>query len=158
MSHLNKELVDKEKALEIALYITRDRENYYDRLEESMYGLSIEEQNLVYGLTYIILTSRQFAMPKEIIKGLMYKINSKVQIMARDNQRYREYSQRQIEMIQPTNQLRTEFTHQINDGRFMDALTTACKLIDIYEFGIAGSTINQGLLEKAMKKYDVQMD
>ena len=97
-------------------------------------------------------------MPKEIIKGLMYKINSKVQIMARDNQRYREYSQRQIEMIQPTNQLRTEFTHQINDGRFMDALTTACKLIDIYEFGIAGSTINQGLLEKAMKKYDVQMD
>lgn len=158
MSHLIKELVDKEKALEIALNIASDRENYYDRLEEGMYGLSLEEQNLVLGFTYTILISRQFAMPKEIVKGQMNKINSKVQIMARDNQRYREYSKRQIEMINPTNQLRTDFTHQINDGQFIDALTTACKLIDIYEFGIAGSTINHGLLEKAMKKYDVQMD
>ncbi len=40
----------------------------------------------------------------------------------------------------------------------MDALITACKLIDIYEFGIAGSQVNYELLEKAMKKYDVQMD
>lgn len=158
MSHLIKELVDKEKALEIALNIASDRENYYDRLEEGMYGLSLEEQNLVLGFTYTILISRQFAMPKEIVKGLMNKINSKVQIMAKDNQRYREYSKRQIDLIKPTEQLRTDFTNQINSGQFMDALITASKLIDIYEFGIAGSTINYGILEKAMKKYNVQMD
>lgn len=158
MSHIIKELVDKEKALEIALEIAGDRENYYDRLEEGMYGLSLEEQNLVLGLTYTILISRQFAMPKEIVKGQMNKINSKVQIMARDNQRYREYSKRQIDLIKPTEQLRTDYAHQINAGQFMDALITASKLIDIYEFAIAGSQVNYGLLEKAMKKYDVQMD
>ncbi len=158
MSHIVKELVDKEKALEIALNIAGDRENYYDRLEEGMYGLSLEEQNLVLGLTYTILISRQFSMPKEIVKGQMNKINSKVQIMARDNQRYREYSKRQIDLIKPTEQLRTDLAHQINDEHFMDALITACKLIDIYEFGIAGSQVNYELLEKAMKKYDVQMD
>lgn len=158
MNHLNKEIVDKEKALEIALEIAGDREHYYDRLEEGMYGLTLEEQNLVLGLTYTILISRQFAMPQEIVKGQMNKINSKVQSMAKDNQRYREYSKRQIEMIMPTNQLRTDFTNQINSGQFTDALITASKLIDIYEFGIAGSTINHGLLEKAMKKYNVQMD
>ncbi len=156
--NINKEIIDKEKALEIALEIAAEKENYFDKLEECMYGLSLEEQNLVLGLTYTVLISRQFGMPKEIIKSQMNKINSKVQSMAKDNQRYREYSKRQIEMIKPTNQLRTDFAQQINGEHFMDALATACKLIDIYEFGIAGSQINYGLLEKAMKKYDVQMD
>lgn len=158
MSHIIKELVDKEKALDIALEIAGDRENYYDRLEEGMYGLSLEEQNLVLGLTYTVLISRQFGMPKEIIKSTMNKINSKVQSMAKDNQRYREYSKRQIEMIKPTNELRTSLTKQINAGQFDNALTTACKLIDIYEFGIAGSQINYELLERARKKHNVQVD
>lgn len=155
---MNKEIVNKDKALDIALKIASDRENYFDRLEEGLYGLSLEEQNLVLALTYIVLLSRQFGMPKELIKGQMNKINTKVQRMAKDNQQFKEYSKRQIEMIKPTNQLRTDFTHQIYGGHFMDALITACKLLDIYEFGIAGSTINQELLEKAMKKYNVQMD
>lgn len=155
---MNKEIVDKDKALDIALKIASDRENYFDRLEEGLYGLSLEEQNLVLALTYIVLLSRQFGMPKELIKGQMNKINTKVQRMAKDNQQFKEYSKRQIEMIKPTNQLRTDFTHQIYGGHFMDALITACKLLDVYEFGIAGSTINQELLENAMKKYDVQMD
>ena len=151
----NKEIVDKEKILEIALEIAGEKENYFDKLEECMYGLSLEEQNLVLGLTYMVLISRQFGMPKELIKGQMNKINTKVQRMAKDNQQYREYSKRQIEMIKPTEQLRTDLAHQINGEHFMDALKTACKLIDIYEFGIAGSQVNYGLLEKAMKNYNV---
>lgn len=155
---MNKEIVDKDKALDIALKIASDRENYFDRLEEGLYGLSLEEQNLVLALTYIVLLSRQFGMPKELIKGQMNKINTKVQRMAKDNQQFKEYSKLQIDLIKPTSQLRTDLTKQINSGQFTEALTTACKLIDIYEFGIAGSQINYGLLEKAMKKYDVQMD
>ncbi len=155
---INDELIDKKKALDIALDIAADKENYFDRLEEGMYGLSLEEQNLVLGLTYTILISRQFKMPKEIIQSQMNKINTKVQRMAKDNQRYREYSKRQIDLIKPTEQLRTDFAKQINGEHFMDALVTACKLIDIYEFGIAGSLVNYGLLKKAMKKYNVQMD
>jgi len=156
--NINKELIDKEKALEIALEIAAEKENYFDKLEECMYGLSLEEQNLVLGLTYTVLISRQFGMPKELIKSRMNKINSKVQTMAKDNQQYREYSKRQIEMIKPTNQLRTDFVKHINAGQFYDALTTASKLIDIYEFGIAGSQVNYELLEKARKKHNVQMD
>lgn len=158
MSHLTKEIIDKEKALDIALKIASDRENYFDRLEEGMYGLSLEEQNLVLALTYIVLLSRQFRMPKDLIKGQMDKVNTKVQRMARDNQRFKDYSKLQIDLIKPTNQLRTDFAKQINSGQFTEALATACKLIDIYEFGIAGSQVNYGLLEKAMKKYNVQMD
>ncbi len=73
---MNKEIVDKDKALDIALKIASDRENYFDRLEEGLYGLSLEEQNLVLALTYIVLLSRQFGMPKELIKGQMNKINT----------------------------------------------------------------------------------
>lgn len=156
--NINKELIDKEKALEIALEIAAEKENYFDKLEECMYGLSLEEQNFVLGLTYTVLISRQFGMPKELIKGQMNKINSKIQRMARDNQQYREYSKRQIEMIKPTDELRVAFTKQVNAGQFYEALTTASKLIDIYEFGIAGSQINYELLERAMKKHNVQVD
>lgn len=156
--NINKEIIDKEKALEIALEIAAEKENYFDKLEECMYGLSLEEQNLVLGLTYTVLISRQFGMPKELIKGQMNKINTKIQRMARDNQQYREYSKRQIEMIKPTDELRVTFTKQINAGQFYEALTTASKLIDIYEFGIAGSQINYELLERAMKKHNVQVD
>lgn len=156
--NINKELIDKEKALEIALEIAAEKENYFDKLEECMYGLSLEEQNFVLGLTYTVLISRQFGMPKELIKGQMNKINTKIQRMARDNQQYREYSKRQIEMIKPTDELRVTFTKQINAGQFNEALTTASKLIDIYEFGIAGSQINYELLERAMKKHNVQVD
>lgn len=155
---INNEIVDKQKVLDIALEIAGEKENYFDKLEECMYGLSLEEQNLVLGLTYTVLISRQFSMPPEIIKGLMNKINTKVQRMAKDNQQYREYSKRQIEMIKPTDELRVKFAKQINAGQFNEALTSASKLIDIYEFGIAGSQINYGLLEKARKKYDVQVD
>lgn len=158
MNHLNKDIIDKAKILEIALEIAGEKENYFDKLEELMYDLVLEEQNFVIGLTYTILLSRQFGMPKEIVKGLMNKINTKIQKMAKDNQQYREYFKRQIELIIPTDQLRTNFVKQINAGEFNEALTTACKLIDIYEFGIAGSQINYGLLEKARKKHNVQMD
>ncbi|MCH5315752.1 MAG: hypothetical protein J1E81_07550 [Eubacterium sp.] len=158
MRYANKEIVDKSKILDIARDIASEKGNYFDRLEEGMYGLSLEEQNLVLGFTYTILLAKQFRMPKEIVEGQMSKINSKVQKMARDNQRYCEYSKRQIELIKPTDELRADFSKQINSGQFDDALTTACKLIDIYEFGIAGSQINYGLLEKAREKYNVQVD
>lgn len=158
MSCENKEIVDKQKILEIALFVAKDKNNYFDRLEESLYELSLEEQNLVIGLTYIILLSRQFPMPKEIVKGLMKKINTKVQRMARENEQYHEYSKRQIDMILPTNKLRTDFANQINAGQFGEALTTASKLLDMYEFGIADSHVNYKGLQRAREKYNVQVD
>lgn len=158
MSCRNKEIVDKQKILEIALSVCEDKDNYFDRLEEGLYSLSLEEQNLVFGLTYIILLSRQFPMPKEIVKGFMKKINAKVQSMARDNEQYREYSKRQIDMILPTDKLRTDFSNQINTGQFSEALTTASKLLDMYEFGIADSHVNYQQLQRAREKYNVQMD
>lgn len=155
---MKNEPIDKMKILDIALENANKCKTTFTSTEEAMYGLKIEEQILMLGLTYIILLSKQANMPKDVIKNIMDNMNTNCQRFGSDMNRYREYFKQQIDLIMPTNQLRTDFAHQINEGKFDKALTTACKLLDIYEFGIAGSTINQGLLEKARKKYDVQMD
>lgn len=150
--------IDKMKILDIALENANKCKIRFTSTEEAMYGLNIEEQVLMLGLTYLILLSRQINMPKDVIKNIMDNMNTNCQSLATDIKRYREYSKRQIELINPTNQLRSEFTHQINAGQFDEALTTACKLIDLYEFGIAKSTINQKVLVEARKKYNDSLD
>lgn len=155
---MKNEPIDKMKILDIALENAHKCKITFTSTEEAMYGLKIEEQVLMLGLTYLVLLSRQSHMPKDVTKNIMDNMNATCQRFATEIKEYRDYSKRQIDLIIPTDQLRTEFTHQINAGQFDGALTSACKLLDIYEFGIAGSTINQGLLEKARKKYDVQVD
>lgn len=153
-----KEPIDKVKILDIALENAAKCKTNFTSTEEAMYGLNLEEQILMLGLTYVILLTRSVPIPKEITANLMNTINTNCQRFAADMQRYRDYSKRQIDLIKPTNALRAEFTRQINSGHFDEALTIACKLIDIYEFGIAGSQINQDILNKAREKYDVQVD
>ena len=155
---MQQEPIDKNKILDIALENAEKCKTTFTSTEEAMYGLKIEEQILMIGLTYLILLSRSTHMPKDVVKNIMENMNTNCQHFAADMNKYREYFKRQIEMIKPTNQLRADFAHQLNAGQFDEALTTACRLIDIYEFGIAGSQINYELLEKARKKHNAEMD
>ena len=150
-----KEQIDKVKILDIALENAKKCKTSQTSTEEAMYGLAVEEQLLMLGLTYIILLQPQAHLSEEVVKGLMDTMNANCQRIATDLNRYRDYSKKQIALIMPTNQLRTDFVKQINAGQFDTALATACKLIDIYEFGIAGSEINQEILRKARAKFDV---
>lgn len=143
------ELINKHKILEMAVENANQGEMFVQNANKALAGLSIEEQIMMLGFTYVRLLSNITPMSKETVRQLLCAVNTTVQNIAQENQQYREYTKRQIEMIPITENASVEMMHQLNAKDFETALETACKLLDIYSFGIAGSYIYQNALEKA---------
>lgn len=146
---MTKELIDKHKMLEIAIENANNSKHFFTNADEIIQGMSVEEQLMMLGFTYARLISKNAPMPKETVNELLVSINTKVQEIARENQQYKEFSKMQIELIKPTEDARVQLIHQLNGGDFKNALKTACKLLDIYCFGIAKSHLYQDTLQRA---------
>lgn len=143
------ELVDKHKILEMAVENASNGKHFIENSNVITQGLSIEEELMLLGFTYVRLLSKTVPMPKDAVKGLLVSINTKVQSIAKDNQRYKEFSKKQIELIKITDEISVQLVHQLNNGDFDSALKTACRLLDIYSFGVAESHIYQDALQRA---------
>lgn len=143
------ELVDKHKILEMAVENANNGKHFIENSNIIMQGLSLEEEMMLLGFTYVRLLSKTVPMPNDAVKGLLVSINTKVQSIAKDNQRYKEFSKKQIELIKITDEISVQLVHQLNNGDFDSALKTACRLLDIYSFGVAESHIYQDALQRA---------
>lgn len=146
---MTKELIDKHKILEMAIENANDGKYFFENSNVIMHGLSFEEELMLLGFTYVRLLSKTVSLPNQLVKEFLMSINTKVQSLAKENQQYKEFSKRQIELIKPTENARVQLIHQLNDRDFENALETACKLIDIYCFGVAGSNLYQDTLQRA---------
>lgn len=76
-------------------------------------------------------------------------INTVVQRLAGDVEKYQEYSKRQTELIIPTESKRVKLANELNEQKYNEALQTALELIDIYAFGIANSSVYADLLKES---------
>lgn len=119
--------------------------------------LSVPEQLMLMGFTSAEMLHKNKMLPNKQKNEIIRSINVECQRFETDIQRNKEYFERQIEVVQKTEKLRTDLAKQLNSGDFETALETAVELVDLYCFGIAESSIYQKSLDQAKsvreKKY-----
>lgn len=148
-----RELINKAKIYQIAVENAEQGKNWYTNAELHASGLNFLEQQMLFAFTYYELLSKLTSFPKKLKNQKIREVNTILQCFARETEAYKDYSKRQIELIIPTEAMRTELTHCLHQQKYYDALTVACKLIDIYEFGIANSQIYSKILEQSRAEY-----
>lgn len=145
------ELIDKHKILEIAIENVNKGKAFFENTNKLLSGFSIEEKLMLLGFTYVRLLSKTAPIPKDTIRNMLVSINTTVQNLASENKQYKEYSKRQIELVKETETKRVELAHSLKNGNDEKALQLALALIDLYQFGIAKSTIYEDIYSNRSK-------
>lgn len=148
-------IIDKYKILETAKECVVQGD-FFAKNTDTVKEMNCAELLMLMGFANIEILSKNRVLPNKI-KNAMYRcFNNECQTFAFEMKRNREYFRKQIEMVQITDDRRTELTHQLNKGEYSDALETACKIIDSYCFGIADSHIYENLLHRTLNQFKTE--
>lgn len=90
-----------------------------------------EEQALLIAFYYLDLLEKKGSLPPRIAQETRMGLAKSVARYAGDMRYQREMNKRQIELVLPTDAMRTQLHKELNAGS-PQALTTALQLLDIY--------------------------
>lgn len=150
------EPINKFEILEMAKVCAAQGDLFAKNIRKSG-ELSVSEQLMLMGFTNVEVLHKNKMLPTKQKNEIIRSINVECQRFETDIQRNKEYFERQIEVVQKTESLRTDLVNQLNSGDFETALETAVELVDACCFGIAKSCTYQKVLDQAKnakeKKY-----
>lgn len=153
---MGKEPINKFEILEMARECAAQGDLFAQNIRKTE-ELSVSEKLMLMSFTNAEMLHKNKMLPNEQKNAIIRSINTECQRFEIDIQRNKEYFERQIEVVQKTEKLRTDLANQLNSGDFETALETAVKLADACCFGIAKSCIYQKILDRAKnakeKKY-----